>query len=63
LIKDKDPKDLGFGTANGQAKSNPFDLNDSASEDDHLDQERFDGLIYFNDQFHDPKFQRDCNVV
>jgi hypothetical protein len=63
LIKDKDPKDLGFGTANGQAKSNPFDLNDSDSEDDHLDQERFDGLIYFNDQFYDPKFQRDCNVV
>ena len=53
----------GFGMANGRAKDNPFDLNDSDSEDDHLDQDRFDGLIYFNDQFHDAGFQQDCGHV
>jgi hypothetical protein len=46
----------GFGMANGRPKDNPFDLNDSDSEDDHLDQGRFDSLIYFNDQFHDIGF-------
>lgn len=52
-----------FGMANGRAKDNPFDLNDSDSEDDHLDEKRFDKLIYFNDQFHDYKFQKDCASV
>lgn len=40
---------MGFGFENGRAKDNPFDLNDSDSEDDHLEQDRFDELIYFKD--------------
>jgi hypothetical protein len=48
--------DKGFGKANGEYKSNPFDLNDSDSEDDHLEQDRFNELIYFKDQFSDLNF-------
>ena len=61
--RDPKDKDLGFGFANDRAKDNPFDLNDSDSEDDHLEQDRFDELIYFKDQFGDLKFQRDCRAV
>ena len=61
--RDPKDKDLGFGFANDRAKDNPFDLNDSDSEDDHLEQDRFDERIYFKDQFGDLKFQRDCRAV